>query len=318
MSLLEIRGLHKVYGHGSKAVPALRGVDLDVHRGETVALVGESGCGKTTLGRVVVGLQAPTAGTIVFDGRPLEDLVGNKGFRSRIQMVFQHPDSSLNPRFRAGTTVREPLQLMKKGSSHSEIEKQVDEALTLVGLGPAYKSRLPRELSGGQQQRIAVARALISDPELVVLDEPTSSLDQSLRGRIISLLREIQSARNVAYLFISHDLSTVRRIADRVAVMYLGRVVEVAETETMFESPQHPYTRALLSAVPSFDPNQRTRRIILEGETPNPANAPAGCAFQDRCPLVHARCRNEMPKLETFTHGHDVECFAVPTMALSG
>ena len=317
MSLLEIRGLHKVFGHGSKAVPALRGVDLEVHRGETVGLVGESGCGKTTLGRIVVGLQAPTAGDVIFDGQRLEDLVGSKGFRSRIQMVFQHPDSSLNPRFRAGTTVREPLQLMK-GGSRSDIEKEVDEVLTLVGLGPAYKSRLPRELSGGQQQRIAMARALMSEPELVVLDEPTSSLDQSVRGRIISLLREIQSARNVAYLFISHDLSTVRRIADRVAVMYLGRVVEVAEAEEVFESPQHPYTKALLSAVPSFDPNQRTRRIILKGETPNPADVPAGCAFQDRCSLVHGRCREEMPKLETFTSGHDVECFAVPTLAASG
>ena len=317
MSFLEIRGLHKVFGHGSKAVPALRGVDLEVHRGETVGLVGESGCGKTTLGRIVAGLQAPTAGDVVFDGERLEDLVGSKGFRSRIQMVFQHPDSSLNPRFRAGTTVREPLQLMK-GGSRSDIEKEVDEVLTLVGLGPAYKSRLPRELSGGQQQRIAMARALMSEPELVVLDEPTSSLDQSVRGRMISLLREIQNARDVAYLFISHDLSTVRRIADRVAVMYLGRVVEVAETERVFESPQHPYTKALLSAVPSFDPNQRARRIILKGETPNPADAPAGCAFQDRCSLVHAQCREEMPKLETFASGHDVECFAVPKLAVSG
>ena len=317
MPLLEIRGLHKVFGHGSRAVPALRGVDLDVDRGETVALVGESGCGKTTLGRVVVGLQASTAGEVIFDGRPLEDLVASKGFRSRIQMVFQHPDSSLNPRFRAGTTVREPLLLMK-GGSRTDIEKKVDEVLTLVGLGPAYKSRRPRELSGGQQQRVAMARALMSDPELVVLDEPTSSLDQSVRGRIISLLREIQRERDVAYLFISHDLSTVRRIADRVAVMYLGRVVEVAATETVFESPQHPYTKALLSAVPSFDPSHRTRRIILEGETPNPADAPAGCAFQDRCPLVHPRCRDEMPELEAFATGHQVECFAVPTLAVSG
>jgi oligopeptide/dipeptide ABC transporter ATP-binding protein len=317
LPLLEIRGLRKVFGHGSRAVPALRGVDLDVDRGETVALVGESGCGKTTLGRVVVGLQAPTAGKVIFDGQPLEDLLASKGSRSRIQMVFQHPDSSLNPRFRAGTTVREPLQLMKEGSRNS-IEKKVDEVLTLVGLGPAYKSRRPHELSGGQQQRIAMARALMSDPELVVLDEPTSSLDQSIRGRIISLLRDIQRERDVAYLFISHDLSTVRRIADRVAVMYLGRVVEVAATETVFESPQHPYTKALLSAVPSFDPSHRTRRIILEGETPNPAEAPAGCAFQDRCPLVHRRCRDEMPELKAFAIGHQVECFAVPTPAVSG
>ncbi|MEE9298170.1 MAG: ABC transporter ATP-binding protein [Acidimicrobiia bacterium] len=310
MPLLEIRGLHKVYGHGATAVPALRGVDLDVDRGETVALVGESGCGKTTFGRVVVGLQRPTSGDVIFDGERLNDLVGTKGFRSRIQMVFQHPDSSLNPRFRAGTTVREPRQLMK-GGSRAGIEEKVDEILTLVGLGSEYKSRRPRELSGGQQQRIAIARALISDPELVVLDEPTSSLDQSIRGRIISLLRDIQSARDVAYLFISHDLSTVRRIADRVAVMYLGRIVEVADTETVFESPQHPYTKALLSAVPSFDPEQRIRRIILKGETPNPSDLPVGCSFQDRCSLVHDRCRLEAPSLETVEAGRRVECFAV-------
>lgn len=310
MPLLEIRGLHKVFGHGARAVPALRGVDLDVHRGETVALVGESGCGKTTFGRVVVGLQPSTSGQVTFDGERLDELVGTKGFRSRIQMVFQHPDSSLNPRFRAGTTVREPRQLMK-GGSRVEIEEKVDEVLTLVGLGSEYKARRPRELSGGQQQRIAIARALMSDPELVVLDEPTSSLDQSVRGRIISLLRDIQDARDVAYLFISHDLSTVRRIADFVAVMYLGRIVEIADTETVFEAPQHPYTRALLSAVPSFDPEKRIRRIILDGETPNPSDLPVGCSFQDRCPLVHDRCRQEAPSLESVEGGRGVECFAV-------
>jgi len=317
LPFLEIRGLHKVYGQGAKSVPALRGVDLDVDRGETVALVGESGCGKTTLGRVVVGLQSATAGEVIFDGRRLEDLIGTKGFRSRVQMVFQHPDTSLNPRFRAGTTVREPRRLMK-GGSRAEVDQHVDEVLTLVGLGPEYKSRFPRELSGGQQQRVAIARALIAEPELVVLDEPTSSLDQSVRGRIISLLRDIQDTRDVAYLFISHDLSTVRRIADRVAVMYLGRIVEVAETETVFESPQHPYTKALLSAVPSIDPNKHTRRTILRGETPNPSEAPAGCAFQDRCPLVHDRCRREAPELKPFTTDHEVECFAVPTLAETG
>ncbi len=317
MSLLEIRDLHKVYGQGAKAVPALRGVDLEVDRGETVALVGESGCGKTTLGRVVVGLQPSTSGDVFFGGERLDDLVGTKGFRSRVQMVFQHPDSSLNPRFRVGTTVREPRRLMK-GGSRGEIEEKTDEVLTLVGLGPAYKSRLPRQLSGGQQQRVAIARALICDPELVVLDEPTSSLDQSVQGRIISLLRDIQDTREVAYLFISHDLSTVRRIADRVAVMYLGRVVEVANTETLFEDPQHPYTKALLSAVPSIDPNQRSRRIVLSGETPNPSELPMGCAFQDRCPLVHDRCRSEDPELELYAAGHAVECFAVSTMAEAG
>lgn len=316
MALLETHDLHKVFGSGAKSVPALRGVDLDVDRGETVGLVGESGCGKTTLGRTVVGLTAPTSGDVVFDGVSLTELVGSAGFRSRIQMVFQHPDTSLNPRYKVGTTVREPRQLMI-GGSRDEIEDHVDEVLTVVGLSPSFKSRRPNELSGGQQQRVAIARALICDPELVVLDEPTSSLDQSVRGRIISLLRDIQEVRNVAYLFISHDLSTVRRIADRVAVMYLGRVVETARTEQLFESPQHPYTKALLSAVPSFDPEKRTTRIILEGETPNPSDIPPGCAFQDRCPLVHERCRSEIPGLEPFADDHDVECFAVPNMSVA-
>lgn len=314
MPLLEIRGLHKVFGHGAREIPALRGVDLTVDRGETVALVGESGCGKTTLGRVVAGLQLASGGDVTFDGAPLAELLRTKGFRSRIQMVFQHPDSSLNPRMRTGTAIREPRRLMM-GGSRAEIEERVDDVLTLVGLGPAYKHRRPRALSGGQQQRVAIARALMSEPDLVILDEPTSSLDQSVRGRIISLLRHIQQDRDVAYLFISHDLSTVRRIADRVAVMYLGRIVEVAATKMVFESPQHPYTKALLSAVPSFDPARRSRRIILEGETPSPADAPPGCAFQDRCPLVHDRCRREAPALEPFTPGHDVECFAVPSLA---
>ena len=311
MSLLEIRRLRKVFSQGSRSVPALRGVTLDVNVGETVALVGESGCGKTTLGRVVVGLQSPTSGEVIFDGRPLEEQLASGGSRGRIQMVFQHPDTSLNPRFSSGSTIREPRRLMI-GGSRSEIEGKVDEVLRLVGLGPEHKSRLPRELSGGQQQRVAIARALMSDPELIVLDEPTSSLDQSIRGKIISLLRHIQSERNVAYLLISHDLSTVRRIAHRVAVMYLGRIVEVADTEQVFESPQHPYTKALLSAVPSIDPANRTERIVLEGETPHPSDVPVGCSFQDRCVLVHDRCKIEEPTLELSSQGHHVECFAVP------
>ncbi len=314
MPLLEINDVHVVFGSGAHAVPALRGVDLTVDRGETVALVGESGCGKTTLGRVVVGLQASSAGDITFDGSPLAEIVGSRRSRRRVQMVFQHPDSSLNPRFRVDTTLSEPRLLMS-GDSRGDADRKVDEVLSVVGLGSAYRGRRARQLSGGQQQRVAIARALMSDPDLVVLDEPTSSLDQSVRGRIISLLRDIQAQRNVAYLFVSHDLSTVRRIADRVAVMYLGRIVEVADTETIFSSPQHPYTRALLSAVPSFDPAQRRQRIVLEGETPNPSDLPAGCAFQDRCPLVHDRCRTEDPSLEPFTPGHEVECFAVATAA---
>ncbi len=310
MALVEVRDLYKSFGSGKNSLPAVRGVDLDIERGQTVGLVGESGCGKTTLGRVVVGLQGPTSGQIKFDGEQMAGLLGTTAYRRRVQMVFQHPMQSLNPRYRVGTTLREPLKLLH-AAEPSEIDDRVDEVLRLVGLGPAFRNRRPRQLSGGEQQRVAIARALIPQPDLVVLDEPTSSLDQSLRGRIIALLRSIQEERNVAYLFISHDLSTVRRIASVVAVMYLGRIVEVAGTEQVFESPQHPYTKALLSAIPTMDVDGRRERIVLPGETPSPADLPTGCTFQDRCPLVHGRCRTEYPRLESIKDGIAVECFAV-------
>jgi oligopeptide transport system ATP-binding protein len=292
LALLEVRDLHKTFGHGHNAVPAVRGVDLMIDRGETVGLVGESGCGKTTLGRVVVGLQEPTGGEILFEGEPLDGLLSRPEYRRRVQMVFQHPAQSLNRRMRTTTTLSEPLRLLKVAAGE-QIDGRIDEVLQLVGLGSGYRLRRPSQLSGGQQQRVAIARALMPDPDLVVLDEPTSSLDQSVRGRIIALLRSIQQERGVAYLFISHDLSTVRRIADRVAVMYLGRIVEMASTEEIFTDPQHPYTQALLSAVPTIDLDQNAQRIVLQGETPSPSDLPAGCSFQDRCALVHDRCRVE-------------------------
>jgi oligopeptide/dipeptide ABC transporter ATP-binding protein len=310
LALLEVRDLHKTFGSGKNALPAVRGVDLDIERGQTVGLVGESGCGKTTLGRVVVGLQEPTSGQIRFDGDDIARKFRDIEYRRRVQMVFQHPMQSLNPRYRVGTTLSEPLKLLR-AVDRSEIDDRVDEVLRLVGLGPEFRNRRPRQLSGGQQQRVAIARALISEPDLVVLDEPTSSLDQSVRGRIIALLRSIQEERDVAYLYISHDLSTVRRIASVVSVMYLGRIVEVARTEQVFTAAQHPYTKALLSAVPSMDPDGRRERIVLPGETPSPADLPTGCSFQDRCPLVHGRCRAEYPRLESIKDGIAVECFAV-------
>ena len=310
LALLEVQDLHKSFGSGDKALPAVRGVNLDVERGQTVGLVGESGCGKTTLGRVVVGLQSPTSGKIRFGGEDMAGMFGTPAYRRRIQMVFQHPMQSLNPRYRVGTTLREPLKLLD-ASRPSDLDDRVDRVLRLVGMGPEYRDRRPRQLSGGQQQRVAIARALIPEPDLVVLDEPTSSLDQSVRGRIIALLRAIQEDRHVAYLFISHDLSTVRRIASVVAVMYLGRIVEIAPTEHVFQSPQHPYTKALLSAVPTMDPDGRRERIVLPGETPSPLNLPVGCSFQDRCHLVHDRCRAEYPRLSLLDDETAVECFAV-------
>lgn len=312
MPLLELESIHKSYGSGAAAVPAVRGVDLTIEPGETVGLVGESGCGKTTLGRVVVGLQPATEGAIRFDGRRIEDEFGRREIRRRIQMVFQHPAQSLNPRMKIGSMLEEPLKLLMD-VSRDEIQSRIESVLRLVGLEPEHAERRSRALSGGQQQRVAIARALMSEPDLVILDEPTSSLDQSVRSRIVALLRDIQRERGVAYLFISHDLSTVRRIADRVAVMYLGRIVELAETVQIFESPRHPYTKALLSAVPSMDPKERRERIILAGETPNPSDLPVGCSFQDRCPLVHDRCRVESPKPKLAFERHMVECFAVET-----
>ena len=310
MTLLEVRDLHKTYGHGAGAVPAVRGVDLELGGGETVGLVGESGCGKTTLGRVLVGLNTPTSGEVIFDGDNVAGRLQEVEFRRRVQMVFQHPQSSLNPKFKVSTTLREPGRLLTSKSSE-EVEERIVETLRVVGLGQEYRSRRPKQLSGGQLQRVAIARALMSAPDMIVLDEPTSSLDQSIRSRIISLLKDIQEQRQVSYLFISHDLSTVQKIAHRVAVMYLGRIVEVAETRALFEEPQHPYTRALLSAVPSLDPSTGSERIILSGETPSPTALPAGCSFQDRCNLVHDRCRAEPPRLRETKPAWHVECFAV-------
>ena len=310
MPLLELRKLTKVFGHGAHRVPAVRGVDLEIEAGETVGLAGESGCGKTTLGRVVVGLLEATSGELRFDGRSVAADVGFREYRQRVQMVFQHPAQSLNPRMRVHTALAEPLHLLT-ATPAAEVDDRIDMVLRLVGLGSDYSLRRPRALSGGQQQRVAIARALMSEPDLVVLDEPTSSLDQSVRARIIALLRNIQQERGVAYLFISHDLSTVRRIAHRVAVMYLGRIVELADTATIFDRPQHPYTQALLSAVPTMDPSRRRQRILLAGETPNPSSLPIGCSFQTRCPLVHERCRREEPALLRIGASHLVECFAV-------
>ena len=314
MPLLALTDLHKTFGSGPSAVPAVRGVSLSLASGETLGLVGESGCGKTTLGRVVAGLQQPNEGDLVFDGEPVAGKYSDPAFRRRIQMVFQHPAQSLNARMRVDQMLAEPLRLLTEFPD-SSIVRRIDEVLRLVGLGPEYARRRPGQLSGGQQQRIAIARALICEPDLVVLDEPTASLDQSVRARIVALLREIQRERGVSYLFISHDLSTVQRIAHRVAVMYLGRLVEVADTDTLYRNPRHPYTRALLSAVPQMDPHRRRQRIVLPGETPNPAALPVGCSFQDRCALVHETCRLRDPTLVAVAPGHSVECFAVAALS---
>lgn len=308
MSMLQVCDVHKVYGRGATAVPAVRGVDLDVGAGETLALVGESGCGKSTLGRVVAALQPATAGDVLIDGEPLAEATKGSG-RRRVQMVFQHPADSLNPSLTVDAMLAEPLRLLM-GMDRDARDARIAELLTGVGLTEAHRRRRARELSGGQQQRVAIARALACQPELVVLDEPTASLDQSVRARIVALLRGIQQREQVAYLFITHDLETVSVLADRVAVMYLGRIVELAPTATVFDAPAHHYTRALISAAPSLDRAARRDRIVLTGETPNPSALPTGCSFQDRCPAVHDRCRAEEPPLVSVDPDHQVACFA--------
>lgn len=295
MSLLELSGVTKTYHSGGTDVPAVRGVDLHVRGGETLGLVGESGCGKSTLGKVIVGLQPMSGGTVVFDGVGLPDGFGDRAVRRRVQMVFQHPYQSLNRRMRVEQMLAEPLRLL--GGARGADER-IDKVLRMVGLDPSYRRRYPGQMSGGQQQRVAIARALMCEPDLIVLDEPTSGLDQSVRGRIVALLRSIQREQGVSYVFISHDLQTVRRLADRVAVMYLGRIVEIGETEEIFERPRHPYTRGLLAAAPSLDPRQRGTRTLLPGETPNPATLGTGCSFAARCPRVTDRCRVADPALQ--------------------
>jgi peptide/nickel transport system ATP-binding protein/oligopeptide transport system ATP-binding protein len=302
-NLLSIRDLkvHFPIRRGaSRLLRAVDGVDLEIGRGESLALVGESGSGKSTLGAAVVGMQKPTSGQIVFDG---SEIGGDKKSAARrmrdIQIVFQDPVSALNPRMDIGDSIAEPLAIHGVGS-HQDRRRRVAELLALVGLNPQHADRKPNMFSGGQRQRIVIARAIALQPKLLVLDEPVSALDVSIRSQILNLLLELQQRFGLSYLFISHDLSVVRHFADRVAVMYLGRLVETGRTADVFSHPVHPYTEALLSAVPLPDPKaQRTRqRIILQGDLPSPANPPVGCRFSTRCPIAEAICRETSPVLQ--------------------
>jgi oligopeptide/dipeptide ABC transporter ATP-binding protein len=297
-------------------VRAVDGVSFTVKRGETLGLVGESGCGKSTTGRAIIRLYDPTAGRIVFDGT---DISGYKGreltaMRRRMQMIFQDPYSSLDPRQTAGGTVSEPLEIHNVGTA-KERRERVRELLSIVGLNPDYGDRYPHEFSGGQRQRIGVARALALNPDLVVADEPISALDVSIQAQIINLLERLQSRLQLTYLFIAHDLSVVRHISDRIAVMYLGRIVEVAPSRELNTRPLHPYTVALLSAIPVPDPKieAKRRRIILKGDVPSPVNPPSGCRFHTRCWLRERlgnpeRCVTEDPMLRPLSTGHEVAC----------
>ena len=290
-------------------VNAVAGVNLTVNRGETVGLVGESGCGKSTLGLTLVRLLEPTSGTITFDGEDITHVKGSKlkPFRSRAQFIFQDPYSSLDPRTQVGNSIAEGLKLHGV-SSKDERQERVNEMLELVGLQPAHAGRYPHEFSGGQRQRIGLARALILKPDFVVADEPVSALDVSVQAQVLNLLKELQSTLDLTLLFVAHNLAVVEHMSDRVAVMYLGRVAEIADREDLYRDPLHPYTEALLSAIPMPDPDRPRNRQILQGEVPSPIDPPGGCYFHPRCPLaVEGVCDSEVPDLEP---GPEQEHFA--------
>ncbi len=318
-ALLEAENLVKhfpasrnLFGRPTAFIKAVDGVSFHVDAGETLALVGESGCGKSTVSRLVLRLIEPDAGRIRFEGRDLLgfDADALRAFRRQAQIIFQDPYASLNPRMTVGQILGEPLALHKLVPSDKR-RARIEELLRLVGLEPRFARRYPHEFSGGQRQRIAIARALAVEPKLIICDEPVSALDVSIRSQILNLLRDLQQRLGLAYIFVSHDLAVVKHIADRVAVMNLGAIVETAATDLLFASPRHPYSRALLSAIPVPKPQAKRERVILQGEMPSALNPPAGCRFHTRCPYVADRCRTEVPELIADATGHAVACHRV-------
>jgi oligopeptide/dipeptide ABC transporter ATP-binding protein len=308
--ILETRALRKSFDVGGRPLNAVRGVDLEIARGETFGLVGESGCGKSTLGRTIMGIHPPTSGEVIFEDAPVPTSGrARTRFTRRMQMVFQDPYSSLNPRMTVGEIIAEGPEIHRMGT-RPERKERVRALMRAVGLDPTYENRYPHEFSGGQRQRIAIARALAVEPEMIVCDEPVSALDVSIQGQIVNLLRRLQEERGLTYLFVAHDLLMVRYISDRVGVMYLGRLVEVASSAELFARPLHPYTQALLSSVPIPDPVAERARVELtpEGELPSPFTELPGCAFRDRCPHAREACRSLRPELTEAAPGHRVMC----------
>jgi oligopeptide transport system ATP-binding protein len=296
------------------AIKAVDGISFDIYRGETLGLVGESGCGKSTTGRTVLQLYRPTEGEVYFEGEDLVEMKGEQLRRQRrkMQMIFQDPYASLNPRMTVGSIVGEPLEVHNVATG-KERQDRVQELLRVVGLNPYFVNRYPHEFSGGQRQRIGVARALALNPSFIVCDEPISALDVSIQAQVVNMLEDLQTELGLTYLFIAHDLSMVRHISDRVAVMYLGKIVELTDRDMLYSNPQHPYTEALLSAVPIPDPDveEERQRIILEGDVPSPANPPVGCNFSTRCPKVMQVCREVDPDFEEIAPGHWCACHLV-------
>jgi oligopeptide/dipeptide ABC transporter ATP-binding protein len=309
--LLDIQDLVVHFHADPGPVRAVDGVSLDIRAGETLALVGESGCGKSTVARAVMGLLAPTSGRISFQGTALPVLGDptRRPFLTKLQMVFQDPDASLNPRLTVAASVSEPFEIAERGLARGERAASVRLLLAEVGLDEALGARYPHELSGGQKQRVCLARALATRPELLICDEAVSALDVSIQAQIINLLADLRERLGMTYLFITHDLRVVRHLATRVAVMYLGQIVEVGFTGTLFESPQHPYTRALLAAVPSLDPSRPRPAARARGEIPSPAAPPSGCRFHTRCPEAFDRCAREAPSLVPTANGGRSRCF---------
>ena len=321
-TLVEVKDLHMYFPvtsglilqHKVGEVKAVDGITFDIKKGETLGLVGESGCGKSTTGRAVLLLYRPTSGSVVFDGEDLTRLKSGqiRRYRRRMQMIFQDPYASLNPRMSVGSIIGEPLAIhgLAKGKARKE---RVQELLRIVGLNPYFASRYPHEFSGGQRQRIGIARALAVEPDFIVCDEPVSALDVSIQAQIINLLEDLQDNFGLTYLFIAHDLSVVRHISDRVAVMYLGHIAELADRNELYENPLHPYTKALLSAVPVPDPvvEARRERIILTGDVPSPLRPPPGCVFHTRCPIAIDECRVRIPEWRSVGTNHWVACHRV-------
>ena len=319
--LLEIKDLKKYFTvkksgfNKNQMVKAVDGVSMDIFRGETLGLVGESGCGKTTLGRTIIRLYEPTSGSIIYDGKPIYDSekkIAEKmlPYRRKMQIIFQDPSASLDPRMTVGEIVGEALDIHKLYTGKGEREARINQLLEEVGLNTEHSNRFPHEFSGGQQQRIGIARALAVEPEFIVCDEPISALDVSIQSQVVNMLEDLQAELGLTYLFIAHDISVVRHISNRIGVMYLGNLVELAESYELYRNPIHPYTKTLMSAVPIPDPvvTRARERVILEGDIPSPINPPSGCKFHTRCPYATERCKQEVPVFKDHGGGHYAAC----------